>query len=661
MNQIILAVQNTLHSIGNASRTMKITLKVCLDGLITFLSLVSAILLHIETPGFLSQSDFVIGSALILFLTIFAFAIIGFYRAFTRYLSSETITLIVAGSGISAIVLFLVKLALLKFIPWPVLIIYFSLLVVGLSGSRFLLRAVFRIGTLGQRKNLAVYGAGKAGIQILQSLKTSPEYRVRIVIDDNLQLQGKQIFGVRIMGFDEAARYFERFNIDTVLLAISNASFSERQKIITQISNNTLQVKAIPAVDKMIDGSAKINDFEEVAIEELLGRDSIDALPDLLGKNIIDKTVLVTGAGGSIGSELCSQIVQLKPKKLLVLDLSELSIYTILEELETIANDLGVDLVPLIGSVQDRAFIADIMFNHKIDTIFHAAAYKHVPLMEKNVAQAFKNNTLGTLVVAEEAVQANVSNFTLISTDKAVNPTNVMGASKRLAERICQMISLNQTKTRFSMVRFGNVLGSSGSVVPLFKKQIAAGGPVTLTHQDVTRYFMTISEAVQLVIQASSLAKGGEVFVLDMGKPVKIKDLAFKMIQLAGLRPNMEGDFSKELGAISVRVTGLRPGEKMFEELSYGDNLIGTVHPRIMIVVEEITSSQETQEAISQLKNIIESERYADLIQIMSDFADYTSEALPAIFLQKTTSAQSDTKIVSLPVVAPSKSRDQLN
>ena len=649
MNRVIEAVQNTLHFMQNANRTMKITLQISLDGLIISLSLISAIWLRIETLGFLRQSDFFAGSALILFLTLYAFARMGLYRAFTRYLSSETATLIAAGSGFSAITLFLVKLSLLSFIPWPVVIIYFSLLFIGLCGLRFLLRAAFRIGIPGQRRNLAVYGAGKAGVQILQSLKTNPEYRVRIIIDDNPQLQGKQIFGVRIMGFEEAAEYFERFNIDTVLLAIANVSFSARQKIIAQISNHMVQVKSIPSVNNMIESPAKIDNFNDVAIEDLLGRDSVAPLPGLLGRNIADKTVMVTGAGGSIGSELCRQIVQLKPKQLLVLDVSEPTIYTILTEIEAAANELEVDLVPLIGSVQDQAFIADALANHQIDTVYHAAAYKHVPLMELNVAQAIKNNTLGTLIVAEEAVRAKVSSFTLISTDKAVNPSNVMGASKRLAERICQMISLNQTKTQFSMVRFGNVLGSSGSVVPLFKKQISAGGPVTLTHPDVTRYFMTIGEAVQLVIQASSLAKGGEVFVLDMGKPLKIKDLAFKMIQLLGLKPYMEGDYSKQSGDIAVRVTGLRPGEKMFEELSYGDNLIGTVHPRIMTVAEEAISIQQTQEAVKQLKNVIESENYAGLIQIMKDFADYTPDAFPAIFAQKAKSGQSDTKIVSLP------------
>ena len=654
MNQVIEAVQIALHSIQNASRTIKITLQVSLDAVVIFLSLVSAVLLRTETIRFLNNSEFFTGSVIILCGTLFAFARIGLYRAFTRYLSSETAVLIAAGTAISAVLLLLIKLILLPLIPWPVVIIFFSLSFIGLCGSRFLLRAAFRIGIPGQRKNLAVYGAGKVGVQILQSLKGSPEYRARIVIDDDPQLQGKQLFGVRIMGLDEAAKHFERFNIDTVLLAISNASFSERKQIIDQISNHTLNVKSIPSVDNVIENSVGINDFKDVAIEELLGRDSIVPLPDLLGKNTTNKTVLVTGAGGSIGSELCRQIMELKPERLLMLDLSELATYTTLAELEATANQLEVDLVPLIGSVQDRAFISDALATHQVDTIYHAAAYKHVPLMEANVVQAIKNNTLGTLVLAEEAVQAAVASFTLISTDKAVNPTNVMGASKRLAERICQMISFNQTKSRFSIVRFGNVLGSSGSVVPLFKKQIATGGPVTLTHQDVTRYFMTITEAVQLVIQASSLADGGEVFVLDMGKPIKIKDLAFKMIQLSGLKPVMEGDSFKGSQDIKVQVTGLRPGEKMFEELSYGKNLIGTAHPRIMRVAEEAPSSQQTHEAINQLKIMIKSQTTDGLIEVMTNFANYNPDTRHTVCGKKITTAQSNAKVFSLPIPGPS-------
>ena len=347
-----------------------------------------------------------------------------------------------------------------------------------------------------------------------------------------------------------------------------------------------------------------------------------------MGKNITGKTVLVTGAGGSIGGELCRQITQLKPQKLLLLDVSELAIYTISEEIVKLAPKYGVELKSLVGSVQDRPFIAATMRSHEIDTVYHAAAYKHVPLMEQNILQAIKNNTLGTMVMAEEAVRAGVASFTLVSTDKAVNPTNIMGASKRIAEHICQMMGIEQTTTRFSAVRFGNVLGSSGSVVPLFKKQIAAGGPITLTHPDVTRYFMTISEAVQLVIQASSLASGSEVFVLDMGKPIKIKDLALKMAQLSGLKPYLEDeiDSADAWGDIAVRVVGLRPGEKMHEELSYSDNLVGTLHPRIMTVSEETMNTKEMRMVMERLTAMVAIENREGLLELLVEIADYIPE-----------------------------------
>ena len=360
--------------------------------------------------------------------------------------------------------------------------------------------------------------------------------------------------------------------------------------------------------------------------------------------------VLVTGAGGSIGSELCWQIIQLKPQKLLLLDVSELAIYTISEELKFHATELNVEIVLLIGSVQDRPFIAAAMRNHKIDTIYHAAAYKHVPPMEQNILQAVKNNTLGTMVLAEEAVRVGAASFTLVSTDKAVNPTNIMGASKRLAERACQMMGIKQSKTRFSVVRFGNVLGSSGSVVPLFKKQIAAGGPLTLTHPDVTRYFMTVAEAVQLVLQASSLAKDSEVFVLNMGRPVKIRDLAFKMVQLSGLRPHLEGegDTSEAKGDIAIRIVGLRPGEKMYEELSYGDNLVGTAHPCILTVKEAAMTEKEIRILSERLGEQVAAENQVGLMEILIDIANYVPQQNVPITTAKKQTSETNSKVVPI-------------
>ncbi len=547
-----------------------------------------------------------------------------------RYVSTEVAVLLALGSGGSGLSLLLTSLVLGSFIPWTVSVIYTALLFIFVCSSRFTIRALFRLGGSNNRKKLAVYGAGEAGVQILQSLRTSPEYQVCMIIDDDHKIHGKEIFGLRIVNFAEAEKKFDNFHIDTVLLAIPSMGSSARQKILDRITKQTIEVKTIPPVAALINGSAKITEFNDVAIEDLLGREHVAPLPDLMGKNVELKEVLVTGAGGSIGSELCRQIISLRPKKLLLLDVSELAVYTIYEEIKTQASTIGVELVPLVGSIQDRPFVKASLLHNNVDTIYHAAAYKHVPLMEQNILQAVKNNTLGTLVLAEEAVDANVASFTLVSTDKAVNPTNIMGASKRLAERVCQMMGMEQSETHFSVVRFGNVLGSSGSVVPLFKKQIATGGPVTLTHTNVTRYFMTIGEAVQLVIQASSLAKQNEVFVLDMGSPVKIKDLAFKMVRLSGLKPYLENgvDTGENMGDIAIRITGLRPGEKMYEELSYGDNLFGTAHPRIMMVNETMMTPKEMRLVANQLTEAIATEDQSRLMIVLKESAGYYQQEI---------------------------------
>ena len=618
-------LQRVLHFLPSADKRLKSALQIFFDALIILIAITAAVFLRIETLVFAAQPEFITCISFVLFPTIFLFAKLGLYRAFMRYVSIEVAVLAALGSGFSALALLLASLMLAPFIPWTVAVIYAALLFILICASRFIIRALFRMGGSHKRRKLAVYGAGEAGAQILQSLRTSPNYLVRMVIDDNPKIHGQEIFGLRIMSFDEAAKKFEDLKIDTVLLAMPSVGSTAHQKIFARVNEHALDVKTIPPVASLINGSAKITEFKDMAIEDLLGRERVAPQPDLMGKNIAGKTVLVTGAGGSIGSELCRQMINLKPKKLLLCDVSELAIYTISEEIKRRASKFEVELVLLVGSVQDRSFVEAAMRSQKIDTIYHAAAYKHVPLMEQNILQAVKNNTLGTMVLAGEAVSAGVASFTLVSTDKAVNPTNIMGASKRLAERVCMMMGIEQSGTRFSVVRFGNVLGSSGSVVPLFKQQIASGGPITLTHTDVTRYFMTISEAVQLVIQASSLAKGNEVFVLDMGRPVKIRDLAFKMVQLSGLKPYLEGegDLAENEGGIAVRITGLRPGEKMYEELTFNNNLVGTAHPRIMTVSEAVMTATEMRNVADRLERLITAGDHAGLIKLLIETAEY--------------------------------------
>jgi FlaA1/EpsC-like NDP-sugar epimerase len=426
------------------------------------------------------------------------------------------------------------------------------------------------------------------------------------------------------MGFDEARETLAKLDIDTVILAMPSASFSTRQAIIEKLTALSLDVKTLPSLSSLLDGTAQFTEFKDVEIEDLLGREPVVPNADLMRKNITGKTVMVSGAGGSIGSELCRQILKWAPSRLLLLDVSEYAIYTVSQELEACAENRGCELVCLVGSVTDRAFLEKALRRHAIDTIYHAAAYKHVPLMEQNIDQAITNNVFGTLAMAEEAINAKVANFILISTDKAVNPTNVMGASKRLAELVCQTKGITQNGTCFSMVRFGNVLGSSGSVVPLFTQQIKRGGPITVTHPDVTRYFMTIPEAAQLVIQAGAMAKGGEVFVLDMGKPIRILDFAFKMVQLSGLKPYLEGSPDSVDGDIAIRTVGLRPGEKLFEELSHKGDLAATEHPRIFMVHETALDEPKLGHMLAEIGNAISANNRDALISCLASNTNYT-------------------------------------
>ncbi|MDC1067378.1 nucleoside-diphosphate sugar epimerase/dehydratase [Alphaproteobacteria bacterium] len=616
-------IQNIFQKIFKSNNIVKRSLQMSFDVLAIMIALIGAMLLRLETFKFIDQPEFFIVYTFILFPTLIVFAKVGLYRGFIRYVSTEITVFVALGTAVSAILLIIAKLSIAPFISWSIPIIYSTLLFILVTGSRFILRAMFRIVTKQNSKNIAIYGAGVAGAQLVDTLESNPDYNVQIILDDKPSLQGQLLYGRKIMSFDDATKYFDSMSVDTILLALPNISMASKQKMISKLNDYKLKIKTIPSIESLINGSKQITELRDFSINDLLGRKSVEPLPKLMDKNIRDKVVLVTGAGGSIGSELCRQTIQLHPKKLLLLDLSELAMYIISSELQKQAQDLDVSLVTIVGSLQDRLFVKKILEKYDVDTVFHAAAYKHVPLMEQNVIEAVKNNTLSTMILAEEAVTNKVTNFTLISTDKAVNPTNVMGASKRLAEKICQGMNFVQKETRFSIVRFGNVLGSSGSVVPLFQKQIAAGGPITLTHPDVIRYFMTITEAVQLVIQASSLSKGGEIFVLDMGIPVKIKDLAFNMVKLLGLRPYIESDAFNNEGDIEIRITGLRPGEKMYEELSYDQNLFGTIHPRIMMTNEVAIKKEDIVFLKNKLETSLTRRDYNKVVECLKESADY--------------------------------------
>ena len=512
----------------------------------------------------------------------------GFYRAIFRYAGWSALIAVARAIFIYAILYSMVFTVFGVYgVPRTVGIIQPLLLFFAIGGSRAFARYWLGGGyealrKLGQRPRVLVYGAGSAGRQLAAALTSSGEMDVIGFIDDDRTLQGSVLNGKTIYAADDLAALVAKLGITDILLALPSASRKRRSEILAMVSKLSVVVRTLPGLMDLAQGRVTISDLRELDIEDMLGRDAVAPNPILLGKSIAGKTVLVTGAGGSIGSELCRQILFLRPTTLLLVEMSEFALYAIDAELrQKMANEPGLDvrILPLLASVQDERRINSIMATWHPSTVYHAAAYKHVPLVEHNPAEGLRNNVFGTLTVAQAAEAHGVQDFVLISTDKAVRPTNVMGTSKRLAEMTLQAFAAKGGTTRFSMVRFGNVLGSSGSVVPLFRKQIKAGGPVTITHEEITRYFMTIPEAAQLVIQAGAMATGGEVFVLDMGDPVKIIDLARRMIEFSGLSVR---DANMPDGDIEIEVIGLRPGEKLYEELLIGENPITTNHPRIM-------------------------------------------------------------------------------
>jgi len=529
----------------------------------------------------------------------------GFYRVIFRYSGMAAMQMVLRAFALYGLLYASVVTAIgLPGVPRSVGIIQPLLLLLAVGASRALAR--YWLGgmyqNIFQRMNLpkaVIYGAGQAGRQLAQALAHSHEMRVVAFLDDDDRLHGHILNGLPIHSPMDLQGLVETQDVRTVLLAMPSVSRRRRNEILSQIRNAQVAVRTVPNVTDLAHGKVSISDLHELDIDDLLGREPVTPNHILLAKNITGKVVLVTGAGGSIGSELCRQILAVNPAKLLLIEQSEFALYAIHQELEARCEEGKRLLVPLLASVQDTDRMREIMSTWHPDTVYHAAAYKHVPLVEHNPAEGIKNNVLGTLCTAQAALEAGVSDFVLISTDKAVRPTNVMGASKRLAEMVLQALAATNPGTKFSMVRFGNVLGSSGSVVPKFRQQIRDGGPITLTHPEVTRYFMTIPEAAQLVIQAGAMAKGGDVFVLDMGQPVKIMDLARRMVELSGLtvkdEQNPEGD-------IEIAITGLRPGEKLYEELLIGDNPKPTAHPRIMKAHEDFIPWAEFEAKLTALE-----------------------------------------------------------
>lgn len=593
-------IERFANRLAHLPRSQKRLLMVVADAVGIPLVLWSAITLRFGTIHHdISGTEWIYVAVLVTSIPVFVR--MGLYRAVVRYLGPKAVLTVAAGVTTSVVLLSI--LALIwpnRAIPAGALPIYWAFALIYVGGTRFIVRGLLNFRWSNGTQRVAIYGAGAAGVQLATGLVRSGRYHPIAFIDDNAALQGSTINGLEVFSLQFLPALVRDEGVAAVLLALPSQSRRRRQEILKALEPLSLLIQTVPDYGDILAGHARVEDVRDVDAGDLLGRDAVPPNNKLLDACIQGKIVMVTGAGGSIGSELCRQILRLKPAQLLLFEMSELALYSIERELKLLAatEQLAVDVVALLGDAHHKTRVREILQAYGVQTIYHAAAYKHVPIVEQNVIEGIYNNIFSTWHAAEAALECRVETFVLISTDKAVNPTNVMGATKRFAEIVLQGLHDRGAHTRFCMVRFGNVLESSGSVVPLFREQIKRGGPVTVTHKDVIRYFMTIPEAAQLVLQAGSMAKGGDVFVLDMGKPVRIADLARRMVSLMGL--SVRDDDNPD-GDVEIVFTGLRPAEKLFEELLIGTNVTGTEHPMIMRAIEHSLPWMQVQQVLDEL------------------------------------------------------------
>ena len=586
-----------INAIVNISRIYKQLLIALIDAIILIGVLLTSFSMRLGYWYWPENDLFwvIVGAPLIAFPIFMQF---GLYHGIVRFLGLQALWAIVKAVSLYALIWGIIGfMSAIEGIPRSVILINWLLAILSIGGLRMIARWMLSgANDLTDQKNVIIYGAGSAGRQLANALLQSREYKPVAFIDDAKDLISQHINGIKVYSIDRVELLIQKYNVDEALLALPSASRQRRNEIINFLEPYPILVRILPGVSELAQGRIEVEDLRTVSIDDLLGREPVKPQQSLLQENIKDKVVMVTGAGGSIGSELCRQIIKLGASKLILFEQSELALYTIDQEL---SKD---HVFPILGSVVNQDRVERVCKKFGVKTIYHAAAYKHVPMVEYNSTEGVVNNIFGTLKCAQAAINCHVEAFVLISTDKAVRPTNTMGATKRSAEMVLQALSDDQNTTKFFMVRFGNVLNSSGSVIPLFKNQIKDGGPVTVTDREIIRYFMTIPEAVELVIQAGAMGKGGEVFVLDMGKPVKIFDLATKMIYLSGLEVRNE---SNPNGEIEIKITGLRPGEKLFEELLIGDNVSKTKHPMIMRAKEEMLSWDELSVILNSLEGAV--------------------------------------------------------
>ncbi|HAS22472.1 nucleoside-diphosphate sugar epimerase/dehydratase [Idiomarina loihiensis] len=581
-------------------------------------AMVLAYLLSFDAIVPLRWSQWIILGGVVLGITLLAFIRFGLYRAVVRYVGFKVLSLVFFSVIFSGVLLFVGAWVMGISLPVSAVVNYVLIAFLLTGGSRLVVREGYQRVMSRQKDKVIIYGAGSAGRQLAQAISNGDEFHPVLFVDDDSGLQNTSVLGLKVISPEHIDSAIRDLDIQRILLALPSTLRSRRRQILDALEALPVKVQTVPGMADMVNGDLSIDQLQDVRVEDLLGRDPVTPEPQLMEKHITGQTVLVTGAGGSIGSELCRQILKQRPKALVLYELSEFALYAIERELTQICQQqgIGAEIIPVIGTVQRRNRIETVLKAFTVDTVYHAAAYKHVPLVEYNMVEGVRNNVFGTWHTAEAAISAGVKQFVLISTDKAVRPTNVMGTTKRLSELVLQGLAQRQRETRFSMVRFGNVLGSSGSVVPLFKEQIEHGGPVTVTHPDITRFFMTIPEAAQLVIQAGTMGHSGSVFVLDMGDSVKIVDLARKMIRLSGLEERTE---KNPHGDIAIEFSGLRPGEKLYEELLIGDNVEASDHSRILRANEQSLSWDEMEKLLGLLDDACQRFAIDELRQLLLD------------------------------------------
>ena len=602
------------------NRKVKIILQLLLDSFLISIGFTIAFLLRLDGLDFIFYTNFLLSLVLINLITLVTFIYFGLYRTVIRFISGnffiKKLTLSVFVSSLS---IYLFSFVLDIILPRSIPIIYFLILLTLIGGSRLLLKEIHFSMNNHVRDSIVIYGAGQKGRMILNSIIYSPQFKPIFFIDDDKNLQNTNVYGIPVYSLHYGKKLFKKFNIKNIVLSFDLTS-KFRQNIFAELDNLPIQVILIDNVKDIINKTLNLKDLKKISIDELLYRHKVKPINSLIKKNINNKNVLVTGGAGSIGSQICREIIKMKPKKIICFDNSEYGLFKINKELNSQMkkNKHHINLITMLGSIHDKNCLINLFKNHQIDTLYHSAAYKHVHLVENNIIEGIKNNVIGTYNLADIAVKFGVANFILISTDKAVNPSNYMGKSKRISEYICKYFSKKQKFSKFTSVRFGNVLGSSGSVIPIFNEQISKGGPVTVTDKDTTRYFMTIDEAAQLVIQAGAISNGGKTYILDMGKPIKILELAKKMINLRGLSSYFEND--KNVGDIKIKFVGLQKGEKLHEELYDSIKPKKTFHSKIYQIDDIDIKLHEFKKFIEKINKCCEKN---DIIKLKSLLSDY--------------------------------------